>query len=83
MTRFKKYLNKLLGYLILILMISFDSNAQNQPNIPKPSGPIDFSKTSNIVIFIIIPIIIILAFLIFRKRIMKVKKEIKDRKEKQ
>lgn len=44
-----------------------------------PRGPVDLSETSNLVIFIIIPAIIIIAFLIFRKRIKRIKKEKNER----
>lgn len=44
-----------------------------------PRGPVDLTEPSNLVIFIIIPVIIIIAFLIFRKRIKRIKKEKSDR----
>lgn len=54
---------------------SFVAIAQKSPGIPMPSGPIDLSKTSNLVIFIIIPAIILIVWLIYRKRIKKIKEE--------
>ncbi|SMD41597.1 hypothetical protein SAMN00777080_0122 [Aquiflexum balticum DSM 16537] len=44
-----------------------------------PRGPVDLSETNNLVIFIIIPAVIIIAFLIFRKRIKRIKKEKNER----
>ncbi len=62
--------NFLLAIILLVPGISF---AQYQENIPKPSGPIDFSETSNQVIFILIPLLILILYLIFRRRIKKIK----------
>lgn len=53
--------------------------AQNQPGIPKPSGPVDLSEDSDLVIYIVIPVIILILFLIFRKRINRVKEEKRER----
>jgi glucan phosphoethanolaminetransferase (alkaline phosphatase superfamily) len=63
----------------ITLLFSVATFAQNQPDIPQPRGPIDFSELNNIIIFIVIPAIIIIAFLIFRKRIFKVKEEQQER----
>ncbi|PZX54042.1 hypothetical protein [Algoriphagus chordae] len=65
--------------LLITLLIPAISYAQYQENIPKPSGPVDLSKTSNVVIFIVIPVVILIVYLIFRKRIIKVKKDKFDR----
>lgn len=83
MNKFSKHFATVSFFIFAFFFLPALSFAQNQPNIPKPRGPIDFSQTSNIVIFVIIPAIIIIAFLIFRKRIWKVKQEKKadnDRK---
>ncbi|MFC3417380.1 hypothetical protein [Algoriphagus hitonicola] len=55
------------------------SYAQNQPGLPKPTGPVDLSEDSNLVIYVIIPVIIIILFLIFRKKIIRVKEEKRER----
>lgn len=65
--------------IVICLLIPGMSYAQYQEGIPKPSGPVDLSKTSNVVIFIVIPVIILVLYLIFRRRIGKVKKEKHDR----
>ena len=78
MNKFSKHFATASVFLLAFFLVPAFSFAQNQPNIPKPRGPIDFSQTSNIVIFVIIPAIIIIAFLIFRKRIWKVKQEKKE-----
>jgi hypothetical protein len=61
--------------LAIILMIPSITYAQYQEGIPKPSGPVDLTKTSNIVIFIALPLIILIVYLIFRKRIKRIKEE--------
>ena len=61
--------------LAIILMIPGKSYAQYQEGIPKPSGPVDLSETSNQIIFIAIPLVILILYLIFRKRIKKIKEE--------
>ncbi|MCH7411174.1 hypothetical protein MM239_17390 [Belliella sp. DSM 111904] len=71
----KKIMSLTTSFIFYLCFASLNVFAQNQPDIPKPRGPIDFSQTSNIVIFIIIPTIIIIAFIIFRGRIKKIKGE--------
>ncbi len=53
--------------------------SQNQPGLPKPTGPVDLSDTSDLIIFVIIPAVILILFLIFRKRIIKIKREKQER----
>lgn len=69
-------------FLPAFLLTPFVSHAQMQPDIPMPRGPVDLSETSNLVIFIIIPAIIIIAYLIFRKRIKRIKEEKNERMKK-
>ncbi|WP_084118469.1 hypothetical protein [Aquiflexum balticum] len=66
-------------FLVVLLFLPFLSYSQKQPGIPMPRGPVDLSETNNLVIFIIIPAVIIIAFLIFRKRIKRIKKEKNER----
>jgi phosphotransferase system glucose/maltose/N-acetylglucosamine-specific IIC component len=66
-------------FLVVLLFFPILSYSQKQPGIPMPRGPVDLSETSNLVIFIIIPAIIIIAFFIFRKRIKRIKKEKNER----
>ena len=86
MFNFKKSLSLLSIFSILMSVIPSVAKAQKSPGIPMPSGPVDLSETSNLVIFIIIPALILIAFLIFRKRIKRIKKEkrekLKDENEK-
>ncbi|WP_225587079.1 hypothetical protein [Algoriphagus sp. Y33] len=79
MNKIIRYIFSTSGCLIVFLLIPGISYSQNQRNIPKPSGPIDFSDTVNWIIFVVIPAVIIIAFLIFRSRIKKVKQEKKER----
>lgn len=55
------------------------SNAQKQPDIPMPRGPVDLSETSNLIIFIVIPAVIIIVFLMYRKKIKRIREEKKER----
>jgi hypothetical protein len=71
-----KYLLSLFFFLPLLV------HSQNQPGIPKPSGPVDLNDTSDLVIYIIIPAIILILFLVFRKRIFKIKEEKQERLQK-
>jgi phosphotransferase system glucose/maltose/N-acetylglucosamine-specific IIC component len=66
-------------FFVVLLFFPILSYSQKQPGIPMPRGPVDLSETSNLVIFIIIPAIIIIAFLIFRKRIKRIKKKKNER----
>jgi len=68
-------------FLFVLLFFPILSYSQKQPGIPMPRGPVDLSETSNLVIFIIIPAIIIIAFLIFRKRIKRIKRIKKEKNE--
>ncbi len=76
MNKFLSKITSLSNFLLtIILLIPSITYAQYQENIPKPSGPVDLSKTSNQVIFIYIPLAIIIIYLIYRKRIKRIKEE--------
>lgn len=75
MRKIIRYISSASSFLFAFLLIPYISYSQIPQNIPKPTGPIDFSDTSNQVIFVAIPAVIILAFLIFRNRIKKVKQK--------
>ncbi|WP_194972359.1 hypothetical protein [Aquiflexum lacus] len=64
-----------INFLLAFLFIPFLSYSQKQQDIPRPRGPVDLSETSNVVIYLVIPAIIIIVFLIFRKRIGRNKEE--------
>ncbi|MEP0710624.1 hypothetical protein [Algoriphagus sp.] len=82
MNNFNNYIAKASGVLVALFLIPFVSFSQIPKGIPKPTGPIDFSETSNVVIFIVIPAVIIIVFLIFRKRIIRVMRERQERRRK-
>jgi hypothetical protein len=75
---FKNFHIKIYLLISLYILIIFPVGAQNQPDIPKPRGPVNLSDTSNLIIFIVLPLVIILAYLIFRKRIHRIKEEQND-----
>lgn len=74
-----KYISTVYSLLLVLLLIPSLSYSQVPKGVPKPTGPIDLSETSNVVIFIAIPALILIIFLIFRKRIKKVKEDKKER----
>lgn len=43
--------------------------------IPKDNGPIDFSSTSNIVVYIVLPLVAVAIFIFWRKANKKKRKE--------
>lgn len=55
-------------FLLALFFIPFLSYSQKQQDIPRPRGPVDLSETSNVIIYLVIPAIILIVFLIFRKR---------------
>ncbi|WP_153231800.1 hypothetical protein [Algoriphagus machipongonensis] len=76
MNKFLRVNKKISAFLLsMIFLIPGISFAQYQEGIPKPSGPIDFSETSNQIIFIAIPLVILILYLIFRRRIKKIREE--------
>ena len=79
MNKFTRYITLTLSCLFTFFLMPLIAYAQKQPGIPRPTGPIDFSQTSNQIIFVLIPAIIIIAYLIFRGRIKKVKQEKRER----
>lgn len=46
--------------------------------IPKDNGPIDFSSTSNIVVYIVLPILVVLIFVFWRMATKKKRQEEED-----
>lgn len=75
----EKIIDRIRPVFMLIWLFPIVASAQNQPGLPKPSGPVDPSETTELVIYILIPAIILIGFLIFRKRIIKIKKEKRER----
>jgi uncharacterized membrane protein len=74
MKKHKKKSIKIFVLAILSFGFSMKLYAQNQPDIPKPRGPVDLSDPTNVVIFIVIPILIFIFYLIWRRE-MKKRKE--------
>ncbi|WP_291778318.1 hypothetical protein [Cecembia sp.] len=74
-------MKKLLKIILSInaFILDIPAIAQMQENIPRPSDPLDLSDTTTLVIFIIIPLVILLAYFIFRKRIQRIRQERIDR----
>jgi len=75
MSNYKRFISTASSFLFAFLLTTGLSYSQIPQNTPKPTGPIDLSRTSNVVIFIVIPVVILIIYLIFRRRIIKVKKE--------
>lgn len=75
----KKIIDRIRPIFMLLCCFPTLAFAQNQPGLPKPTGPVDLSDTTDLVIYILIPVIILIGFLIFRKRIIKIKKEKRER----
>ncbi|EPR70824.1 hypothetical protein [Cyclobacterium qasimii] len=57
--------------LLLMAIVPHGLMAQIQEGLPKPSDPIDLSDTSDLVIFIILPILVFILYLFWRKAIKK------------
>lgn len=75
---FKNHFSNRLGFSLIrkfilsfLATLPFAAMAQIQQGIPKPTGPVDLSKTSDLVIFIILPAIVIIIFFFWRKAIKK------------
>ena len=79
MSNYLKSIPNALSILFAFLLIPGISYSQIPENTPQPTGPVDLSSTSDVVIFIVIPVVILIIYLIFRKRIGKVRKEKSER----
>ncbi|MDN3690681.1 hypothetical protein [Cyclobacterium jeungdonense] len=75
MKRSPKFLKFSFFATLLSFIAGLQSYAQMQPGIPKPRGPVDLSDTSNLVIFIILPILVIIGYFFWRKAMKKRKEE--------
>tara|TARA_R110002074_G_scaffold70305_1_gene163283 strand:- start:1466 stop:1735 length:270 start_codon:yes stop_codon:yes gene_type:complete len=53
--------------LTFFALIPFPLLAQIQKGLPKPTDPVDPSKTSDLVIFIILPIVVLILFFFWRR----------------
>jgi len=74
MNRHFKAISAAKFFLFAFVFLPLVSYSQTQAEIPKPRGPVDLSKTSNLVLYIVIPAIIFILFMIFRKRIKGIRK---------
>lgn len=57
------------------IFLGFPLAAQQQRNIPRPSDPLDLSQTSDLLIFVVIPVLILVLYFVFRKRINRIREE--------
>jgi membrane protein insertase Oxa1/YidC/SpoIIIJ len=53
--------------LTIIALFPYPLLAQIQKGLPKPTDPVDPSKTSDLIIFIILPIIVLILFFFWRR----------------
>lgn len=61
--------------MILSLFLVVQATAQKQPGIPQPRGPVDLTDTSNLILFVILPALVIILFFFWRKAMKKRKAE--------
>ncbi|HLT07635.1 MAG TPA: hypothetical protein VK014_08920 [Cyclobacteriaceae bacterium] len=59
---------KLTFLLVSFFYILFSPSVIGQvpQGIPKDNGPIDFSSTSNVIIYVVVPVVLIIAFIFWR-----------------
>ncbi|MEX2567483.1 MAG: hypothetical protein WD431_16175 [Cyclobacteriaceae bacterium] len=70
-----KYLLKNTFFTAFILMSTLMyAFGQKQPGIPQPRGPVDLSETSNLILFIVLPIIVIIAYFFWKSAVKKRKR---------
>ena len=62
-----KELKVLVGFIALIWMAIGQVFAQMQPDIPQPRGPVDLNETANLIIFIILPALVVIGYLFWRR----------------
>lgn len=53
--------------IAFVALFPFPLLAQIQKGLPKPTDPVDPSKTSDLIIFIILPIIVLILFFFWRR----------------
>lgn len=74
-----KYLLKNTFFTAILFMASLVyAFGQKQQGIPQPRGPIDLNDTSNIVIFIVLPIIVIILYFVWKRATKKRKEKADD-----
>lgn len=86
MKTMKKAFVSVLSPLVMFLLMAGAAVAQRPTHIPEPSPPVSFfDSASNIIIYIVIPIVIIVMVIIWRSytRKEKLRKEEKLRKMKE
>ncbi|MDO6437467.1 hypothetical protein Q4534_08625 [Cyclobacterium sp. 1_MG-2023] len=71
-TKNKHKVHSVVSYLQLltltfVALFPFPLLAQIQKGLPKPTDPVDPSKTSDLIIFIILPIIVLILFFFWRR----------------
>lgn len=53
---------------LLILMISGFVFAQKPSGIPSDTGKVELSETSDVVLYIVIPVVVVILYFVWRKR---------------
>lgn len=74
------YFQKLTFLVVSFFYTLFSPSVIGQvpQGIPKNNGPIDFSSTSNIVVYIVLPILVVLIFVFWRMATKKKRQEEED-----
>ncbi len=74
------YFQKLTFLVVSFFYTLFSPSVIGQvpQGIPKDNGPIDFSSTSNIVVYIVLPILVVLIFVFWRMATKKKRQEEED-----
>ncbi len=61
-------MNILKTFLLPILLLSQGVTAQVSSNVPRPTDDkVDFTKIENIIIYIVLPLIIVVLYFVYRK----------------
>ena len=59
---------KIFPAIFASLLFAFTSHAQTPPGLPEKSDPIDLSNWADVLFFIVIPVLMVVVFLVMRKR---------------
>jgi RsiW-degrading membrane proteinase PrsW (M82 family) len=56
-----------IALVVICLTIVGNVFAQMQPDIPQPRGPVNLRETSNLVLFIILPALVLIGYFFWRR----------------
>lgn len=73
--------SKILSILFLLTVFVIDLTAQTARNIPRDSGPVDWT-VGNVLTFIVFPIFLVVFLFFYIKKLTREKLEEKEEKEK-